>query len=495
MAKRLFSWVGMHDFRAAQSEDPEEIGPLAKGIAFDAFDAAVVLYDYPEEQVEPYRRWLEARAPCSLSFVRVELESPVHHESIYRAVLALLDQHVERGKDEVTFHLSPGTPAMHSIWLLLAKTKYPARLLQSSREEGINEAEVPFDISLELTELLREPDAALTEMAVGRTRARAFRHITHKSRVMRKLIDLAHRAAQRDISVLLLGETGTGKEVFARAIHQASARERGRLVAVNCGAIPENLIESELFGHVRGAFSDAHRDRPGHFRTAEGGTVFLDEVGELPLSAQVKLLRVLQEREVMPLGGSEPVKVDVRIIAATHRALQQRVREGAFREDLFYRLAVAVLELPALRERPGDVGALIDALLVEINEEYSGRGDGYTPKTLTPGARQRLLQHGWPGNVRELRNTLVRAAVFSRHDKIRADEIVLFPALGDSEDRVMDRPLGEGFSVKALLAEVEGAYIERALDEAKTKSEAARLLGYDSYQAMDYRMKALDMKS
>jgi len=494
VAKILFSWVGMHDFRAAKSDDPDEVGPLAKGIAFDDFDIAVVLYDYPEKEVTPYRAWLEARAPCPQSFVRVELESPVHHESIYRSVLALLDEHVERGEDELTFHLSPGTPAMHSIWLLLAKTKYPARLLQSSREEGINEAEVPFDISLELTELLREPDAALTEMAVGRTRARAFRHIVHKSRVMRNLIDLAHRAAQRDISVLLLGETGTGKEVFARAIHQASARARGPFVAVNCGAIPENLIESELFGTERGAYTGAIL-RKGHFREADGGTVFLDEVGELPLSAQVKLLRVLQEREVLPVGGSKPEQVDVRVIAATHRELQERVRDGAFREDLFYRLAVAVLELPALRERPGDVSALIDALLDEINDEHTGRGDGYTPRSLTPGARQRLLQHTWPGNVRELRNTLVRAAVFSSSEKVRADEIVLFPALRDADDHVMERPLGDGFSVKDLLVEVERAYIERALGEAKTKSEAARMLGYDSYQAMDYRMKALDMKS
>lgn len=495
MTKKLFSWVGTHDFQGQGPQSPNDIGPLAKGVASDTFDQVFVLYNYPEEQVAPYEDWLRGRAPCPVSFLHVGLVSPVHHASIYEGVVSVLEQHVNRDEDELTFHLSPGTPAMHSVWLLLAKTKYPARLIQSSRESGTHEAEVPFDISLELTELLREPDAALSEMAVGRTRARAFKHVVHKSRVMRKAIDLAHRAAQRDISVLLLGETGTGKEVFARAIHDASARRGGPFIPVNCGAIPESLIESELFGHERGAFSGATRERPGHFRAAKGGTVFLDEVGELPPSAQVKLLRVLQEREVVPVGASTPQRVDVRVIAATHRELPARVQDGSFREDLFYRLAVAVLELPALRERRGDIGPLIDALLAEVNKEHAERGDGYAPRELTPGARQRLLQHSWPGNVRELRNTLVRATVFSRNERVRADEIVLLPAMRAETDRVLGRALGDGFAVKELLADVERSYIDRAIEESTTKSEAARLLGYDSYQAMSYRMKALGMKS
>jgi transcriptional regulator with PAS, ATPase and Fis domain len=494
VSKVLCSWMGHHDIAAAKANGSDGVGPLATGLSFDTFDRAVILYNYPANVAGPCMDWLERRAECPIQFVPVQVVSPVHHETIYLGVLEALNAHVDRKLDQLTFHLSPGTPAMHSVWLLLAKAKYPARLIQSSKHAGCQEADVPFDISMELTELLRNPDAALSEYAGSRTRRNAFRDVTYKSSQMRNLVDLAHRSAQRDVSVLLLGETGTGKEVFAKAIHGASARSRGPFVPVNCGAIPENLVESELFGHERGAFTGAQGSRKGHFREAHGGTLFLDEVGDLPTATQVKLLRVLQEREVVPVGGTAPISVDVRVIAATHRRLQESVREGTFRQDLFYRLAVAVLEIPALRERKGDVGILIEVLLQEINEDQA-RMAGYEPKSITPGAKQRLLNHTWPGNVRELRNTLLRAAVFSKGDKIRKDEVVLFPALVAEDDRVKGRPLGDGFSVPDLLAEVEWQYIQRGMEETGgRKSEAARLLGYRTYQALDYRMQALKKK-
>ena len=186
---------------------------------------------------------------------------------------------------------------------------------------------------------------------------------------MVRLVEKAQQVALRNVPVLLEGESGTGKELFARAIHQHSPRRDEPFIAVNCGAIPQNLVESELFGHEKGAFTGANAPRKGHFESAHGGTLFLDEIGELPKDMQVRLLRVLQEGEVVRLGASRPISLDVRIVAATNRTLIEEVGEGRFREDLFYRIAVAYLKLPPLRERPGDLGLLIDHLIEQINRE------------------------------------------------------------------------------------------------------------------------------
>src|SRR5262249_8140689 len=209
----------------------------------------------------------------------------------------------------------------------------------------------------------------------------------------------------------------------ARAIHQAASRNSAPFVAVNCGAIPEGLVESELFGHERGAFTGAVSARAGHFREAHGGTLFLDEVGDLPTLAQVKLLRALQEKEVTPVGASRPVPVEVRVITATHRNLLADMASGRFRADLFYRLAVAVLQVPALRDRPGDLPVLADRLLAQINAEHAG-DPGYSPRRLAPDGFKILAVHSWPGNVRELQNTLRRAALSSFGDTLSADDLL-----------------------------------------------------------------------
>ena len=207
-----------------------------------------------------------------------------------------------------------------------------------------------------------------------------------------------------EASVVIRGETGTGKEMVARRLHQLSPRADGPFVAINCAAVPESLLESELFGHRKGAFTGADRDRAGRFREAHGGTLFLDEIGDLPLAAQAKLLRVLQERVVEPLGGGPSVDVDVRVLAATHRDLESRARTGQFREDLYYRLRVVDLELPPLRKRGDDVLRLARAFLVAA---------GARPAELTPEAASALRRHAWPGNVRELKNAIERATIFA----------------------------------------------------------------------------------
>jgi transcriptional regulator with GAF, ATPase, and Fis domain len=274
--------------------------------------------------------------------------------------------------------------------------------------------------------------------------------------------------------------------MLARAIHRASPRHDKPFLAVNCGAIPHDLIESELFGHEKAAFTGATQAKRGYFESADGGTLFLDEIGELPHLAQVKLLRVLQEGEIVRLGATKPLKINVRMLAATNRTLTEEIASGRFREDLFYRLAVAVLKIPPLREREGDMGMLIDHLWEMVNREAAG-DVGFKEKKLSAGAKRLLMSYSWPGNVRELFNTLRRAAIWSDAATISAEdarEAILSSAHMEKKD-LLDRPLGEGFNLRNLLKEVARHYLSRAIDEAHgNKTKAAELIGLPSYQTL-----------
>ena len=297
---------------------------------------------------------------------------------------------------------------------------------------------------------------------------RRFTIVAH-SAGMKKVLDLVRRAAAADTPVLLTGESGTGKELLARALHAGSPRTSGPFLAVNCSAIPETLLESQLFGHRRGAFTDAREDRRGLLLEACGGTVLLDEIGDMPASLQGKLLRVLQEREVHPVGAPAPVKVDVRVVAATHRDLEALVAEGRFRHDLYYRLNVITIRVPALRERMEDLVPLIAHFL-----EKHGRRLGRSGCALSPEAMEALRRHHWPGNARELENAIERALVLGRDDvlwvedlpeTVRARAMSLAPVPGGPP-----RPLSE----------VEREHILHTLHEVRgNKAAAARLLGLD----------------
>lgn len=258
--------------------------------------------------------------------------------------------------------------------------------------------------ALQLTQLTAEV-GRLTKRALGRA---SFDDIVGDGPAMRMVKALGARAAKSSIPVLITGESGVGKEVIARALHGASERAGKPFVAVNCGALPANLAESILFGHEKGAFTGAHEKTLGKFREADGGTLFLDEIGELPLDLQVKLLRALQESEIDPVGGKRPVKIDVRIVSATNRDPGQQVKDGAFREDLFYRLNVFPIEAPSLRERREDIPALIDHFIARFNAEEGKRIVGCAPETLAM-----LQTHDWPGNVRQLENAVFRAIVLA----------------------------------------------------------------------------------
>jgi len=296
-----------------------------------------------------------------------------------------------------------------------------------------------------------------------------------ESRAMRAVVDLVRRAAPADTPVLLLGETGTGKEVLARSLHASSPRAAAPFIAVNCSAIPEALLESQLFGHRRGAFTDAREDRKGLFLEAGGGTVFLDEIGDMPASLQAKLLRVIQEREVHPLGAPAPVRVDARVVAATHRDLPSLVAAGGFRQDLYYRLNVIAIHVPPLRERPEDILPLAAHFL-----ERHGRRLGRLSSTISEEAIERLRGYPWPGNARELENAIERALVLGRDDVIGiADLPETVRSRSPAAAAIAHPDVGDAGGTRSL-ADVEREHILTTLRAVGgNKAEAARRLGMD----------------
>ena len=334
------------------------------------------------------------------------------------------------------------------------------------------------------------PHGELRPLTEKITAPLSFEDVVGSAPQFRAALAIAAKAARARVPVLVEGESGVGKDVIARAIHAASPRHKQAMVTVNCGAIPANLVESELFGHERGAFTGAFERHVGKFASADMGTIFLDEVSEMPLDAQVKLLRVLQDGEVQPIGARRPVHVDVRVIAATNKRLIEEIEAGRFREDLYYRLNVVQLTIPPLRERMGDIPALCRHLLARIATQPGLRGLG-----LTDDALALLMQHGWPGNVRQLQNALFRAAVLCEGDALTPQDFPQIAAqiqTSEAIDRIAPRPraasqphrdgagitLFEGDGHVRQLAEIEADVIRLAIGHYRGRmTEVARRLG------------------
>jgi len=485
----LLAWIGQTDLDCA-SGARRGPGPIGSVVAARPFDALVLLSNYLAGQNRAFIDWLAAAGAPSVHLRTEVLTDPTDYGAIHAAAVRAFDFARETfgaGAD-LTVHVSPGTPAMQAVWVLLAKTRYPAELIQSHAQTGLRTVSVPFDIAAEyVPALLRRTDEKIERLTAGLPPASpAFDRIIARSPLMERAKARARRVAPHDVTVLVEGAPGVGKELFARAIHAESRRCEGPFEDVNCGALPEGLVESLLFGHERGAFSGAARARAGHFEAAAGGTLFLDEIGDLPLDAQVKLLRTLQERTVRRLGADRAIPVDVRVIAATNRDLAAEVAAGRFREDLYYRLATAVLRLPPLRERPGDLTPLIDHFLGAANRKFADQ-PGVEQKALSPKARNLLLAHPWPGNVRELQATLDRLVLWTPRADIGAEDVqgeLLRSVTGAPAD-LLGRPLGDGLRLPELMAALARHYLGRALDEAGgNKTRAAELVGLPSYQTL-----------
>ncbi len=296
-----------------------------------------------------------------------------------------------------------------------------------------------------------------------------FDMVVGKSRAMEKVIDIVRRVSASESTVLITGESGTGKELLAREIHNHSPRKEAPFIVVDCGALVETLFESELFGHVKGSFTGAHETKHGRFEVANGGTIFLDEISNISLNIQAKLLRVIQEREITRVGGTRPIKVDVRILAATNENLADLVRKGKFREDLFYRLSVVPIHLPPLQERKDDIPLLVDHFL----QKYNKRARKKISAISTP-VKKALMGYDWPGNIRELENTIERAVVLSKGDEIELEDLIYH---GISTNSSPFHPVGGKYK---SLDEVEKEYIKTVLQaEHGNKSKSAKILGID----------------
>ena len=313
-----------------------------------------------------------------------------------------------------------------------------------------------------------------------------FGSMIAKSGAMRELLKMSEKVARYDTTVLITGESGTGKELVARGIHLASNRSDKNMITVNCGGIPDTLLESEFFGYRKGAFTGADRDKNGLFKEADKGTIFLDEIGELPLTLQVKLLRVLQENEIRPVGATKTMKVDVRVVAATAKNLEEEVQAGRFREDLFYRLNVMAITIPPLRERQEDIPPLVQHFMRRFN-----RSLGKNLVAVAPTAMSLLLKYSWPGNVRELENIIERAAVLSEVDTIESENLP--PGFGTQGGASIDRALEGETSLKKAQKTLEKQMITRALEETGgNRTRAAKILEI-SHPSLLTKIKAYEI--
>ena len=490
LKRALISWIGGNDLKAAVDG---QSGPVLSTLKSTEFDLVQLLYSYPEAEVEPYLSWLQKQVDIPIKATEANLSTPVNFGDIYLAVAPHLAQ-ISSVETELSILLSPGTPAMQAVWILLGKTRYPAVFYQSSLERGVEQVEIPFELAAEFIPAVSEiSDSKLNALVDSRAPINAaFDNIVTQNPGMLVLKQQAQILAERNVPVLIYGETGTGKELFARAIHNASPRSIKPFVALNCGAIPEELIDSTLFGHKKGAFTGAIANRLGVFQQADGGTLFLDEFGELSPQSQVRLLRVLQEAKVVPVGSDNEVSVNVRIITATHRNLIEAVAVGDFREDLFYRVAVGVLHLPPLRAREGDLSLLSEMILKAQGEQDRT----FTGKKLSVEAKKLILQHPWRGNVRELQSTLVRATLWSSGESITGSDLrqALF-TMPEQEVALLNRDVGQGIDLQALMGELAAHYIQSALVyTGQNKTKAAKLLGLKSQQTLSNWIEKYDIE-
>jgi len=494
MRQLLVSWVGQHDLSAQERDELGAIGAVALGAALPFYELHLIVSNW-EEQIPDYEKWLagkltEASRKARVVFHVAALSSPINYEEIYSFIDPLLSKVCQPG-NSVTINLTSGTPAMTAISLLLGQGVYNTKFVQASRESGLEAVKLPFNISLAY---IQQQDKQLQQMAAGFDVDTPFEHIPACSQSMKGVLDLAKRLACRDVPVIIQGETGTGKEVMAKALHAASVRADKPFIAVNCGAIPESLIDSELFGHKKGAFTGADQDRKGHFEEADGGTLFLDEIGELPLIAQVKLLRVLQEGQLTRVGESKARSINVRVVAATHKNLLQMIEEGEFREDLFYRLAVGILNIPSLRERQTDIEPLLDLLMAQINQDSQSQ-PSYQSKKISEEGKKFIYSQLWPGNIRELYNTLLRASVWSDESSIGERELRQSMILRKRQNTRLDIDISNGVDANQILDETKSYLVLKALDMANgQKGKAAKLLGLANHQTLTNWMGKLGIE-
>lgn len=547
----LFSWIGFSDIKSLKSkvaaresgdrvETVSNQGPIERvlrqynkelphGSGEDIYtlwrplcqDAITEVYlwkavtppnrknNEPPEDQEPFAaqkdeagnfiKWLGAEFPqCSFFLECCYLKNPTDYGELYKFSEQQLNTFFnEHDSHEVTSicHVNSGTAQMQSTVLLLAKAKFTQlQLVKTSREAGLEWVDVPFDITVRYTPPFdaKGQDQHYNELL--KASEEAMKEILGTSEVMKEVKSRAYLMAQYDGNILLRGETGTGKGLFAKEIHDASPRKKCPFKEVNCGAFPSDLLESELFGYVKGAFTGAGNGKEGKLMQANSGTLFLDEIGDLPLPQQVKILKILEQnstkRKVDPVGGTRELTADVRIIAATNRPLEEMIQTGQFREDLYMRFGIASLTIPSLKELPEyDFFVFLDHFAKLVNVRYRGRGN-YVEKQLTSEARQMLKEYSWPGNSRQLYMTLESIFLYLTPQKTAIvtgrivsnafSNFMIDNRKNDELDDILNRPLDDNFSIYELLNEVFAHYIIRAGKQVNHRSMAAigQVLGF-----------------
>jgi len=475
----LLTFTGFHDpFNPEQADGQKQSGPILTVLAHRSFDA-VYLLSTPKTA---HRSEATAKAIAERNtgvIVREEelmLKDPTNHLGILRQLRLVFSKIQSEFPDaEYSISLSSGTPHMHASWLLLtASGEIPAKLLQPQRPEHTPAGKSPIkDIDLtvpdfpQVTKPLRADIEDSEELEL--LQACDDLGIVGNDPTFQKSLQRAAVISQYDKHVLLLGETGTGKEYFANLIHHLSPRNQKNIIVVNCGSIPHELAESHLFGHQKGAFTGAISNKLGKFQAADGGILFLDEIGELPLDAQAKLLRALDQGEIEPVGASHHTKVNVQVIGATNKNLATMVCNGDFREDLYQRFTTSI-QIPPLRQRKTDIPALATHILNLWNQRYEKQ------LRLTPSAFQKLAEHSWPGNIRELASVLNNAAMFCPVNKIDTDQIDFSEST--FQDKCFIPEPEEGFSINTFIDQTKEQLITRAMEKSKTQAQAARLLGW-----------------
>jgi len=483
--KTLLTFAGFHDPYSVglvgQEQQPGPILSLAMARPFDR----IVLFSTPSVQQHTRETADALKSSCPDSAVTT-IDLPLRDPTDYVPILRHLRQHTsailkQSPDDEYFIAVASGTPQMHACWVLLVSGgEIPARILHIRPPKYVTkEAPMVSEVDLSSPEFPEVRAAVCREMAAA---PYSVEHVSMGDAIeelgivgedpkMVQALKMAAVLAEHDAPILVQGETGTGKELIARLIHRLSGRDQERFIAINCGSLPANLVESILFGHVKGAFTGATADQVGKFEQADGGTLFLDEVGELPVEVQPKFLRVLEDGMVEPVGAKRGKRTNVRVVAATNVDLQQAVEKKRFREDLYYRLSFATVRLPPLRERRADIPRIALHILDTLNKSLR------RPKRLSPEALTRLQAQAWKGNVRDLENVLGRSMLMAQEEILKADDLLI-----DEPKRKKD-PLAslpdphEGFSLEEYLKSARKQLMLRALELSNgSQSGAARML-------------------
>lgn len=465
----LLTFTGYHDpYTKGLVGEEEQSGPILSLAGSKSFDY-IILFSTPNTETNT----VDTKDALQSQFPNIDIEIrefPIEDPTNYIAILKGLRPHIQdvcSTFEKANYYISvaSGTPQMHACWILLAAGgEIPAHILHVR----------PHPFVSRNKPMVSEVDFSRPEFPIVRANIAQFKEegfpvpeldsvlqqvgIVGDHPSMRNVLEEGSILATSDAPILISGETGTGKELFARFIHRLSQRATGPFVPINCGAIPEGLVESFIFGHKRGAFTGAIKDQFGKFDHANEGTLFLDELGELPLSIQTKLLRVLQDGIIEPVGSDKPHKVDVRIIAATNKDLKKVIKEGHFREDLYYRLNVGEIHLPPLRERRTDIPKTALHVLDRINAGLK------KPKRLSPRALVKLQNYSWPGNVRDLGNVIERSIIRARKDLLEENDILISEPIAGTDSLGAIPTPQEGFSLNEYIESVRKQLIFRALE-------------------------------